>query len=454
MSVATAPALTPPAVPDASDGNGVAREPRLPPGPSYPRALQTVGWVRRPMPFMERCHARYGDMFTLRIAQEGTWVFLAHPDLVKQVFTGDPKILHAGEGNRVLGPILGDHSVLLLDEKPHMRERKLLLPAFHGERMQRYGELMAEIANEEIDTWPTGEPLPLWPRMQDITLEVIMRAVFGVRERRRLDALRTQIQTMLRRIATPSTMALLAMLGPDRMRGVNRITRVLEPVDRLLYEEIDRRRDETDLETREDILSLLLQARYEDGSPMSDVELRDELMTLLLAGHETTATALAWAMERLVRHPDKLARLRYGDEEYIDATIKETLRLRPVLPIVVRRLTEPWEIGGHLLPEGATVAPCIHLIHRREDIYPDPRAFRPERFLEQPAGTYTWIPFGGGVRRCLGAAFAQFEMKVVLREVAARTTLRPATPEPERVSRRAITLTPSKGAKVVVERAA
>jgi cytochrome P450 len=406
------------------------------------------------MPFMERCHARYGDMFTLRIAQEGTWVFLAHPDLVKQVFTGDPRILHAGEGNRVLGPILGDHSVLLLDEKPHMRERKLLLPPFHGERMQRYGELMAEITNEEIDTWPTGEPLPLWPRMQDITLEVIMRAVFGVRERQRLDALRSQIQTMLRRIATPSTMALLAMLGPDRMRGVNRITRVLEPVDKLLYEEIDRRRGEQDLEEREDILSLLLQARYEDGSPMSDVELRDELMTLLLAGHETTATALAWAIERLVRHPDKLVRLQSGDEEYIDATIKETLRLRPVLPIVVRRLTEPWEIGGHLLPEGATVAPCIHLIHRREDIYPDPRAFRPERFLESPAGTYTWIPFGGGVRRCLGAAFAQFEMKVVLREVAARTTLRPATPEPERVTRRAITLTPNNGAKVVVERAA
>jgi cytochrome P450 len=235
---------------------------------------------------------------------------------------------------------------------------------------------------------------------------------------------------------------------------VNRITRVLAPVDEMIHEEIDRRRDEPNLAERDDILSLLLQARHEDGSPMSNSELRDELMTLLIAGHETTATALAWAVERLVRHPDKLERLRSGDDEYTDAVAKETLRLRPVLPIVVRKLTEDWEVGGRLLPKGATVAPCIHLIHRREDVYPDPRAFRPERFLERPAGTYTWIPFGGGVRRCLGASFALFEMQVVLRELVARTALRPVRPESERVSRRAITLTPGRGAEVLVERAA
>jgi cytochrome P450 len=457
MSATTAPVLNPPVVHDldAPARPAEARTPELPPGPSYPRAVQTLGWVRRPFSFMERCHERYGDMFTLRIAQEGTWVFLAHPDYVKQVFTGDPTVLHAGEGNAVLGPILGNSSVLLLDEKPHMRERKLLLPPFHGERMQRYGELMAEIAAAEIDRWPTGETLPLWPRMQDITLEVIMRAVFGVNDASRLDALRSELQSMLKRLATPSTMALLALLGPERMRSVNRITRVLEPVDRLINEEIDRRRDASDLEEREDILSLLLQARYEDGTPMGNAELRDELMTLLLAGHETTATSLAWAVERLVRHPEQLERLREDSTgDYADAVIKETLRLRPVLPIVVRKLKQDWEVGGRLLPKGATVAPCIHLIHRREDVYPDPRAFRPERFLERPAGTYTWIPFGGGVRRCLGASFAQFEMKVVLRELVARTTLTATRPESERVSRRAITLTPSRGAQVVVERAA
>ena len=455
MSATTAPILNPPVVP-AFETPAVQRTPELPPGPRYPRAVQTVGWVRRPFAFMEQCHERYGDMFTLRIAQEGTWVFLAHPDYVKEVFTGDPKVLHAGEGNAVLGPILGSSSVLLLDEKPHLRERKLLLPPFHGERMQRYGDLMAEIAAEEIATWPTGTPMPLWPRMQDVTLEVIMRAVFGVNDASRLDTLRAELQTMLKRIATPSTMALLALLGPDRMRNVNWITRVLAPVDRLIHEEIRRRRDASDLADREDILSLMLQARYEDGSPMSDDALRDELMTLLLAGHETTATALGWAVERLVRHPEKLERLRDHDAsgEYADAVIKETLRLRPVLPIVVRKLTEDWEVGGRLLPKGATVAPCIHLIHRREDVYPDPRAFRPERFLERPAGTYTWIPFGGGVRRCLGASFAQFEMKVVLRELVARTRLTAPDAAAERVSRRAITLTPSGGAQVVVERAA
>ena len=227
----------------------------------------------------------------------------------------------------------------------------------------------------------------------------------------------------------------------------------MDPVDELLLDEIRQRRADPDVAERDDILSLLVQARHDDGEPMSDRELRDELMTLLVAGHETTATSLAWAIERLVRHPEKLERLREepsgpdGDDEYLDAVVKETLRLRPVLPIVVRKLTEPMEIGGHRIPAGASLAPCIYLIHRREDIYPDPDAFRPERFLEQPAGTYTWIPFGGGVRRCLGASFAQFEMKRVLAAVAARLDLRPAEAEDERVARRAITLTPSAGAR-------
>ncbi len=430
------------------------REPAIPPGPRLPRPLQTLGWITRPMPFMERARERYGDVFSLRIAQEGTWVLLSDPEHVKQVFTGDARLLHAGEGNRVLGPVLGSHSVLLLDEQPHMAQRKLLLPPFHGERMKRYGELMAEVAAQEIARWPRDEPLELWPRMQAVTLEVIIRAVFGVTEGERLRLLRERLRSMLEDVTRPTTMAMMALLGPSRMKYVVRLTGALKPVDEVVYAEIRERRGSEDLAGREDILSLLLQARHEDGSPMGDEELRDELMTLLVAGHETTATALSWAVERLLRHPDALARLTEevdtGEDEYVDAVIKETLRLRPVLPLVARKLKAPMEIGEHLLPAGVTVAPCIYLMHRREDVYPEPHRFRPERFLEQPAGTYTWIPFGGGVRRCLGASFALFEMKVVLEELVRDARLAPARPEGERVRRRAITLTPEHGTQVVV----
>ncbi|MEK6228379.1 MAG: cytochrome P450 [Actinomycetota bacterium] len=429
----------------------------LPPGPRAPRAVQTMAWVTRPGPFMRRCHARYGDVFTVRIAQEGNWVFLAHPDLAKQVFTGDPRVMHAGEGNAILGPIVGDQSVLLLDEGPHIRERKLLLPPFHGERMQRYGELMTEIAEAEIERWPRGEPLALWPRMQAVTLEIIMRTVFGIQEGGRLDELRRMLSHLLEQTTSKRSMALMAALGPERIKRLAVFRSEIDPVDDLLLDEIRLRREDPGVAEREDILSLLVQARHEDGEPMGDRELRDELMTLLVAGHETTATSLAWAFERLVRHPEKLERLREeadapdgdGDGGYLDAVVKETLRLRPVLPIVVRKLTQPMEIGGYRIPAGASLTPCIYLIHRREDVYLDPTAFRPERFLERPAGTYTWIPFGGGVRRCLGASFAQFEMKRVLAAVAGRLDLRPAEAEDERVARRAITLTPSAGARVV-----
>ncbi len=407
------------------------------------------------MPFMERCQARYGDIFTLRIAQEGTWVFLAHPDMVKQVFTGDPRLLHAGEANVILLPVLGNHSVLLLDDEHHMAQRKLLLPPFHGERMQRYGEIMREAAEREVAGWPSGNPFELLPRMQAVTLEVIMRAVFGVEEGRRLDKLRDVLGGLMEFTTRRSTMLVAALLGPQRVNRLNLIKGELRPVDAVLFDEIRRRREAPDLEERDDILSMLLLARHEDGSPMSDRELRDELMTLLVAGHETTATSLAWAIERLVRHPDKLERLREearaGGEEYADAVAKETLRLRPVLPIVVRLLKEPMEIGGHHLPAGVSVAPCIHLIHRRPDVYPEPRAFRPERFLDQPPGTYTWIPFGGGVRRCIGASFALFEMRQVLQAIVDRVDLRPADPMGERVSRRAITLTPGRGASIVAQ---
>ena len=418
-----------------------------------PRLLQGVGWIARPLPWLERCRARYGDVFTLNVAQEGAWVMLSHPDHVKQVFTGDPEVLHAGEANIVLRPVLGANSVLLLDDAEHMAQRRLMLPSFHGERMQRYEELMTAVAEEEIGRWPSGQPFALWPRMQAVTLEVIMRAVFGVREADRLAELRARLERMLDWTTQMRRMVTMAVLGPERVEAAGLFRRALAPVDEMLIEEIRRRRLVDDLEERDDVLSLLVQARYEDGRPMSDAELRDELITLLGAGHEPTATSLSWAVERLGRHPDKWDRLREeafsAEDDYADAVAKETLRLRPVLPIVVRRLTQPLEIGGWALPAGAHVAPCIHLVHRRPDVYPEPHAFRPERFLEQPAGTYTWIPFGGGVRRCLGATFALFEMKTVLRVIAREAALRPASPEREPVARRVITLTPGRGAEVV-----
>jgi cytochrome P450 family 135 len=426
----------------------------LPPGPSASRPRQTIRWIFRPGAMLEDCRRRYGDMFTLRIAHEGFWVFLAHPDMVKQVFTGDPRVLHAGEANVVLLPMLGHHSVLLLDEAAHMSQRKLMLPSFHGERMRGYEEVMADVARAEIDRWPLGEAHPVRPAMQRITLEVIMRTVFGVQDETRRRPLRDALSVALEWGSDPRRMALLASLGPHRIADARMFRRVRDPADELIYEEIRRRRDAPDLAERDDVLSLLLQARHEDGSPMTDEELRDELMTLLVAGHETTASSLAWAVERLVRHPDKLERLRDGEDEYLDAVCKETLRLRPILALVLRRLTEPMEIGGRVLPAGVIVAPCIYLIHRRPDVYREPLAFRPERFLEQPAGTYTWIPFGGGVRRCLGASFALFEMKVVLRELVGRLVLRPADPRPERITRRAITLVPDRGGTVVAERRA
>lgn len=431
-------------------------EPRLPPGPRLPRTLQTLGWIARPGPFMERCRRRYGDTFTIRIRNEGTWVFLTHPDDVKRVFTGDPRLLRAGEANAILTPVVGHDSVLTLDEPRHMVERKLMLPPFHGERMQRYGETMAEVAREEVARWPVGTPFALWPRMQAITLEVIMRAVFGVSEAEDVSGLRERLRTMLNWTTNPSQMAFLAIRGPSRIER-NRVFRgMMDPVDEAVLAVVRSRREAADLDERDDILSMLLAARYEDGSAMSDSSLRDELITLLVAGHETTATSLAWAFERLMRRPEMIDRLRdevgSGEDEYVEAVVKETLRLRPVLPIVVRRLAEPMEFGGHLVPAGAAVTPCIYLMHRREDVYPDPLSFRPERFLEQPAGTYTWIPFGGGVRRCLGASFAQFEMKQVLETVVSEADLAPADPAPERIRRRAITLVPSRESMAVLER--
>ncbi|HET9592098.1 MAG TPA: cytochrome P450 [Solirubrobacterales bacterium] len=438
----------------AVNGHGPAPIKGLPPGPRMGRVPQTAIWSRKAQWLLEQSRARFGPMFTLKIAYEGDWAVIADPELVKQVFTGDPKIFHAGEGNQILRPILGENSVLVLDEKKHIGQRKLLLPPFHGERMQAYGEKMTEIAAREIESWPTGVPYKLRPRMQAITLEIIIETVFGVHDAERMGPLREALRDFLDLTTNPRVLLPVLMVGPDRVNLIPAFRRRVERVDQLIAAIIGERRRAEDLAEGDDVLSMMLQARHDDGSPMSDAEIRDELLTLLVAGHETTATALSWAMERLTRHPEKLERLRAeveaGEDAYLTATVQETLRLRPVIVVVVRKLTEAVELGGYELPAGARVVPSIHLIHRDPQIYPEPERFLPERFLDNPPGTYTWIPFGGGVRRCLGAAFAQFEMAVVLRELVHRYEITPATAAPERPFRRAITETPRHDATVVL----
>jgi cytochrome P450 len=431
----------------------------MPPGPRLPAAIQTARWAVRPLPFLRELQARYGDVFSFQLFHEDPWVMVSDPELVKRVFTAPADVLHAGEGNQILEPILGPQSVLLLDGQEHLSHRKLLLPPFHGDRMERYGEVMREVVEAEVARWPAGVAAPAWPRMQAITLEVILRAVFGVAEPAQLDPLRVALREMLDFMGHTGRMVALVLAGPQRAAKSRLLgfRELMARADELVLAEIARHRGYDDLESRDDVLSLLLQARHEDGSGMSDAELRDELMTLLVAGHETTATALGWAIERLVRHPEALARTvaeaEDGGGPYTEAAIQETLRLRPVIPVVARHVKEPFQLGDHLIPAGATITPCILLMHRRPDVYPDPDAFRPERFLETPPGTYTWIPFGGGVRRCIGASFALFEMRVVLSTLLARATVRVSDDSPgrETTRRRAITLTPSRGARVVLE---
>jgi cytochrome P450 family 135 len=342
----------------------VSAEPGLPPGPDWSVPRTMWEWWRKPLPTLDQCQARYGDMFTIRLPHEGTWVFVSDPEVVKEIFTGDPRLLQAGAANIVLLPVLGEHSVLLLDEPEHMAQRKLMLPPFHGKRMQAYQEVMAEAAVAEIDRWPSDEPIRMRSRMQAVTLEVILRAVFGIDEGERLSRLRDELRSTLNLLAEPRRAIFMVMLGPERLRRFPPFRRKIERVDRLIFEEISARRTASDLSERDDILSLLLQASHEDGSPMSDRELRDELMTLLVAGHETTATALSWAVELLARHPDELERLEAevaaGGDAYLDAVIKETLRLRPVIALVLRKLVEPMEVGGRLLPAGVSVAPSIN----------------------------------------------------------------------------------------------
>jgi len=417
--------------------------------------VQTIGWWVRPVASLERYRARYGKRFTIRLLATPPFVMLSDPDEIKQLFTAPPEVLHPGEGARILEPVVGRNSVILLDEDEHMEQRKMMLPAFHGEKMQALSSLMTEVAEREVARWPRGEPVALHPRLQALTLEIILRAVFGLDPGRRLDALRERLTTILDYSATPLSMLPFLQIS-FRGRGPwAGFVRLRDEVDALLFELIDERRDED--ADRDDVLSMLLAARHEDDdSPMSPQELRDELMTLLVAGHETTASELAWAFERLVRNPAVVERLREEIESddgdaYLTATVQETLRRRPVLPNVAPRLVkQPVEIGGWPYPPGVCVVGNAYLVHHDPEIYPDPYAFKPERFLDEPPGTYTWIPFGGGRRRCLGASFAMLEMKLVLRAVLGSSDLRVADDRLELSRRRAITLSPGRGSTAVL----
>jgi len=424
---------------------------KLPPGPRMPRALQAVGWTQRPLPWLERCQRRYGDTFTLRILHWGDWVILADPADVKKVFTAGPAV-GVASANPMLKPVLGPTSVMLREEPDHMVHRKMMLPSFHGKAVGADAAMMAEIARREVEKWPVGEPFAMWPRMQAITQEVVMRAVFGD-DRGRLDELRRRLGRLTEWMNDSRNLALLATVGPDRIVRGRGYREAMEPVEEAVLEEARRRRAEPDPD-RVDVVEMLVQTRYEDGELLGEAELRDELLTLLTDG--PTSTSLAWTFERLLRNPDKLERTREEalageDTTYLDAVIKETLRLRPPVPVVVRRLLEPMTLGGYDLPAGTVVAPCIHLIHRDARHYEEPDRFLPERFVGVQPGTYTWIPFGGGVRRCLAASYAEMEMKRVLRTVLATVDLRPASSRSERMRKSAISFSPDQSGLVIAE---
>ncbi|MEK6277963.1 MAG: cytochrome P450 [Actinomycetota bacterium] len=432
----------------------------LPPEVSGSPIVQTLRWFFRPISFMEEARRRHGDTFGVTFIGFETPLYMtSDPAAIKEIYTNRENGLPPGR-NLTLEPVVGSRSLLLLEGSEHLARRKVMLPPFHGERMLAYEAEIAEIVRRDIESWPLQREFPIHPRMQGVTLEVILRAAFGVTDPDRLERMRQALRKVLNTTASPT----LQLVGFATQRFGNRgpYGRFLEQLaeaDALLYEEIAARRADPGLEEREDILSMLVCARFEDGGEMSDTELRDQLMTLLLAGHETTATALAWTFDMLLHHPEAMQRLcdelAEGGDEYLRATISESLRLRPVVPIAGRRLVEELDVDGYTLPVEADITPAIYLTHTRPDIYPDPHAFRPERFLEGGPDTYSWVPFGGGVRRCLGAAFAEFEMRIVLREVLPRCELRAVRDRPQGITRRNVTFSPRHGTPVrLVERRA
>jgi cytochrome P450 len=433
----------------------------MPPAVPLPRFQQTVRFAMRPLTFNLRARRSLGDVWQVELmSRDEAFVVTSHPDHVKSLFTARPDDAPSLTGESPLRPILGPNSVLTLIGERHMRQRKLLLPPFHGDAVQRYVELISEVAEREIDRWPVGEPFALAPRMQAVTLDVILGGIFGITGTPAPGTTARRLRDVIRRLTRISAypawqLVELQNLGREEPRGILRWT--LKLVDRELYAVIRERRATGARPDATDVLSLLLEARDEEGRALTDEELRDELLTLVLAGHETTANSLAWTFERLLRTPAAYARLREearsnGEDAdaYVEATINEGMRVRPVIPLVVRMVKRPWRLGSYVVPAGTPVAVSIVALHHREDVYPAPYAFRPERFLGRKPGTYTWVPFGGGIRRCLGAALAMAEQRVVLRAIARRTDMVAPDAAPEPARQRNVTMIPRRGGRVVV----
>lgn len=437
---------------------------RMPPGDSAPAWLQTIRFSVRPRGLHLNALQRYGDVWQLKIlSRREPFVVTCHPDHVRSLMKASPADAPSLTGESPLRPILGPNSILTSVGERHMRQRKLLLPPFHGEAVQNYVRMISDVAEREIDGWPLPGPFALAPRMQAVTLEVIMSGVFGI-EGRPLpgtteDRIRRTVRRLLRFSTTP-LFQLIELQNASRTEATGILRQMLAVIDRHLFELIRERRAAQERDgDRTDILSLLLHARDENGEPLTDQELRDELLSLVLAGHETTANSLAWIFERLLRTPAPYHRLRElvraggdGAEEYVEATIHEGMRNRPVIPIVVRMVKRPWRFGEYVVPADTPVAVSIIALHHRHDVYPEPFQFAPERFLERKPGTYTWIPFGGGIRRCLGASLAMAEQRVVLSAIARRTDLGAPDPQPERARQRNVTTIPSHGTRVLLIR--
>jgi cytochrome P450 len=425
-----------------------------PPGPPLPPLVQTLALLVAPARYIAACQRRYGDVVRFSTKFDSNFVMVFHPATVKQVFQAPPDRVHAGKANVLLGPVLGERSLLLLDGDEHLRERKMMLPPFHGRRLQGYEEVMRDATDRAIDGWPVAREFTLMPSMQMLTLEVIMRTVFGVEEDDRKAELTRRVRAMIDPLSRRAGIVLLALSGGRFGSGkiVERFEQRRAELDEMLYDEIRRRRSAEDLHERDDVFSMLVLARDEDGRPMSDKELRDELVTLLVAGHETTATGLAWTFDLLLHNPRVLSelerRMAEGDDTYLDAVVKESLRVRSVIPGIGRVVqNEPFQLGGYTIAPGIEINPSITGLHRRA--YRNHEDFRPERFLGTDVpDTYTWIPFGGGVRRCIGASFALMEMRTVVRRVVERTQLRPVG-RADKVERRGITMVPKRGVRVI-----
>lgn len=427
----------------------------LPPGPGWPAIVQSIGLLRFRHRFVPWAHRRYGDAFTVRILPQGRpLVLFTRPEHAREIFAGDPEVFHAGKGNAILGPMMGEHSLLLQDSSEHKRARKLLMPAFNGHALREYAALVTDVATAEVDSWLPGESFSALERMNRLTLEVILRVVFGVSDESRLAQMRPRVNKVV-----DISPAILFGYGMPRLQNLGPWKRNKEnsfELDALIYAEIRERRAAPDLASRTDVLSRLIRVGTEgdDSDRLTDEELRDQLVTLLLAGHETTATALAWALYELGRSPSLLARSREaaatGDDAWLEAVLKESMRRHPVIPMVVRTLMKPATVGGYDLPAGTTVGPSIIIAHARADNHAQPDVFRPERFIDGQPATNTWIPFGGGVRRCIGAGFSLMEGVVVLREVLSNYAVEAMGEDQPKV--RNITSVPREGAVVRVTR--